>query len=58
MSGAPPVLLPAGLVVAGLVVAVRQHVDLAEVDNSGGVGEAIYDRVRRNAVGQFGNPVR
>ena len=43
---------------AGLVVAVPAHVDLAEVDDPGVVGQAVHDRVRRDPVGHVGDPVR
>ena len=55
---AATVLFPVGLVGSGFVVAVPAHVDLAEVDDPGVVGEAVHDRVGRDSVGQLSNLMR
>ena len=44
---AAEVSLPVGLLGASFFLTVWAHVDLAEVDDPGVVGEAIHDRVRR-----------
>ena len=43
--------LPVTVLGADLVVAVAAHVNLAQVDDSRSVGQAVHDRVRRDAVG-------
>jgi len=42
-------------VCAGVFVSESAHVDLAEVDRSGVVGEPVHDGVGRDPVGEFGD---